>query len=292
MEAITTKNLVSYFSNKKRLVVTLITFSTLLYLLTHLYIARDLVYLFRPVFDRDVGLDFVELPHFDNPSLNASQLCAIHGWKKRPTSSPPVRIIDAAIFSIELDLLELRLRELWDVVDLFLVLEASRTFSGRPKALHLKANLARFAWASEKLRLESLTSLTPLSLGQSPFANEVMMRDGMTAMVKRFAAPGDLVFISDLDEIPRASTLGLFRQCTGYPLPIHLRMKTYFYSFQFYFPTNEAWRNKLIEYNPNNFTYTHAAKVSKFILADSGWHCTFCFRRLSGKGFGFGLMSS
>ncbi len=61
MEAITTKNLVSYFSNKKRLVVTLITFSTLLYLLTHLYIARDLVYLFRPVFDRDVGLDFVSL---------------------------------------------------------------------------------------------------------------------------------------------------------------------------------------------------------------------------------------
>lgn len=53
-------------------------------------------------------------------------------------------IWDICLFYNELDLLELRLQELWDVVDRFGIIESPMTFSGRPKPLFLSDAWTRF----------------------------------------------------------------------------------------------------------------------------------------------------
>ena len=47
-------------------------------------------------------------------------------------------------FFNELDILEILLQELWPVVDRFILVESTRTFSGNPKNLHYALNRYRF----------------------------------------------------------------------------------------------------------------------------------------------------
>lgn len=60
-------------------------------------------------------------------------------------------IFDAFSFYNELDLLEIRLHELSDVVDFFVLVEATRTHSGRFKPLYYKMNRHRFSHFNDKI---------------------------------------------------------------------------------------------------------------------------------------------
>ena len=55
------------------------------------------------------------------------------------------KVIDCFTFNGELDMLEFRLMELDDVVDVFILVESTRTFSGLPKDLHFHQNKKRFS---------------------------------------------------------------------------------------------------------------------------------------------------
>lgn len=67
--------------------------------------------------------------------ISAGDTCAMHGWVERQT---PRKVWDAVTFFNEIDMLELRLETLWDVVDHFVVGEATRTHAGEPKPLHFR----------------------------------------------------------------------------------------------------------------------------------------------------------
>src|SRR5688572_2808131 len=60
-------------------------------------------------------------------------------------------LFDCFLFHDELDLLELRLGELWDSVDRFVLVESTLTFSGTPKPLYFSENRNRFAPFASKL---------------------------------------------------------------------------------------------------------------------------------------------
>jgi len=60
-------------------------------------------------------------------------------------------IYDCFTFFNELDLLEIRLNVLKDVVDRFVLVEATQTFTGRPKPLYYKENAARFAAFADRI---------------------------------------------------------------------------------------------------------------------------------------------
>jgi hypothetical protein len=106
-------------------------------------------------------------------------------------------IYDCVTFYDEFDLLEIRLRALEDVVDVFVVCEAPFTFRGKPKPLYLRDGLARFErW---KDRLVVLTYPGPAA--EDPWKNEWGQRDYLIEGL-RTAAPDDLVLLGDCDEIP------------------------------------------------------------------------------------------
>lgn len=95
-----------------------------------------------------------------------------------------------------------------------------------------------------------------------------------------------LVLMADVDEIPASTTLSLIRACQV-PLPLHLQLQNYLYSFE-WATDARSWRAQIHSWSRANDTattppgpgYTHAQN-SNVMLAASGWHCSYCFRTLS-----------
>lgn len=123
-------------------------------------------------------------------------------------------IYDTFPFFNELDLLEIRLNILDPVVDRFVLVEATRTFTGKPKPLYYANNKSRFAAFADKIIHVVVDDYPPF---ESPWTNENHQRNcilrGLTD-----AKPDDRILLNDLDEIPRpelvreyAAKPGLFR---------------------------------------------------------------------------------
>lgn len=114
------------------------------------------------------------------------------------------RVYDCFLFFRELDLLEIRLGELYPVVDAFVIVEARRDFAGNEKPLVFKANRSRFARFADKIRhVEVLDE--PEDPGRR-WARQAHQRGAMLRGISD-AAPDDIVMVSDVDEIPSAVTV-------------------------------------------------------------------------------------
>ena len=55
-----------------------------------------------------------------------------------------VKIVDCFLFYNEIDLLKIRLEELYDVVDYFILVEGTLTFTGNVKNMYFKDNINLF----------------------------------------------------------------------------------------------------------------------------------------------------
>ena len=109
-----------------------------------------------------------------------------------------VRIFDTFPFDGELDLLEHRLIETYDLVDAFVLVEGKVTFSGRPKELTFAQHRERFDWATAKLRHVTVNDagLADLSARQ----RAAIQRDA-ARLALGDARPNDVVLLFDADEI-------------------------------------------------------------------------------------------
>jgi hypothetical protein len=123
-----------------------------------------------------------------------------------PRAAQP-RIIDAFPLFTELDLLEVRLRELEHVVDTFVIVEADRTFAGRPKPFFFERSRRRFQQWSRKIvyRKLHLPEMSYIGSESERFRVERRQRDEIGRVVAELGLRrDDIVVISDVDEIWRA----------------------------------------------------------------------------------------
>jgi beta-1,4-mannosyl-glycoprotein beta-1,4-N-acetylglucosaminyltransferase len=165
------------------------------------------------------------------------------------------------------------MKELYEVVDYFLIIESNSTFTGRPKEFMFQKNKDRFKWASAKTNYKALY-LPPLN-GRDPFILERLQRQAMDALIKsQRLSTGDKIIMADVDEIPSQHTISLLKSCQS--PNVHLQLRNYMYSFEFHVDMN-SWRAKVVSFP---FAYTHSRIPSLSLLADSGWHCSFCFPAL------------
>jgi hypothetical protein len=109
------------------------------------------------------------------------------------------RVVDAFPLGYGEDVLLIRLRELADVVDLHVVVEADVTFTGAPRdplwpALMKRPDFAPYAdrvrWVLVELR------------GRDAWERDAVMRDHVLDAARHFAKPGDVLLFGDHDEIP------------------------------------------------------------------------------------------
>jgi beta-1,4-mannosyl-glycoprotein beta-1,4-N-acetylglucosaminyltransferase len=107
------------------------------------------------------------------------------------------RVYDCFLFNDELDLLEARLEWLDEYVSYFVIVEATRTLSGRLKPLYFSEHRARFAAWAEKIRLVVVDDLP--SEGGDRWVAEIRQRDAVLDALAD-ARSEDVVVISDVDE--------------------------------------------------------------------------------------------
>ncbi|KAG0346649.1 hypothetical protein BG005_000622 [Podila minutissima] len=239
------------------------------------YAYLDLAYLTRPLWDSELAKFKTVITHYYAPGMSMQQRCEAHGWTL-PTDPNRVkpRIFDSILFSVELDMLEIRMKELWDVVDHFIIFESNMTFTGRPKELVFANNRERFAFAESKILYKHF--VFPYLEHESAWDREGRTRDGMTALFLELGLTENDLFTSvDLDEVIYPHTLELIKECEGVPDTMHLELNNYLYSFEF--PTGDTiWPTTITRWYPG-VRYIRA-QVSDTVLTDSGWHCSFCFR--------------
>ncbi|KAI4335690.1 hypothetical protein L6164_014314 [Bauhinia variegata] len=238
-----------------------------------LYInGQKISYFFRPLWDKPPR-SFTRIPHYYAENLSMDHLCRLHGWSLR---SQPRRIFDGFMFSNELDILEIRLHELYPHVSKFVILESNTTFTGIPKPLFFASNKDRFAFAEHKIVHDVFSGrIAPSGSYEDPFILESEQRAAMNGLIHRAGiSSGDILLMSDTDEIPSPHTLKLLQWCDGIPPIMHLELRHYMYSFEF--PVDySSWRATAHVFGPIT-RYKHSRQAD-LIFSDAGWHCSFCF---------------
>lgn len=232
-------------------------------------------YLFRPLWDHPPPA-FERLPHYYAENVSMDQLCNLHGWTMR---SQPRRVFDGIIFSNELDILEVRWKELHPYITKFVILEANTTFTGIPKPLFFASNRARFAFAEEKIVHDVFPGKVAHPGSQEdPFILESKQRIAMNSLIRIAGISyGDILIMSDTDEIPSPHTVKLLQWCDGIPPIMHLELRHYMYSFEF--PVDySSWRATAHVFSP--WTRYQHSRQTDYIFSDAGWHCSFCFRSI------------
>lgn len=126
--------------------------------------------------------------------------------------SPQKRIFDCFTFFNELEILKLRFHELYDAVDCFVISESTKTFRGEPKPLVFTENKEMFREFMDKIRLIVVDDMpTGTDAWQREFHQRSALRRGLVDLNEN-----DIVMVSDVDEIVRASTLDYVRHHDGY----------------------------------------------------------------------------
>ncbi len=112
-------------------------------------------------------------------------------------------VYDCFLFYNELELLEMRLNEMNDKVDHFVIVEAAETFRGKPKTLIFKENKERFKKFKEKI---IYIPLKKPCITDDPWKREGYQRDQMIRGLKN-CKNDDIILISDVDEIVRSDKI-------------------------------------------------------------------------------------
>jgi beta-1,4-mannosyl-glycoprotein beta-1,4-N-acetylglucosaminyltransferase len=247
----------------------------------HYQLKNTLSYATRPLWDKDDGPSNI-IPHFFADGMVADEnMCKLHNWKTRDQPAKNVKVLDAILMSSELDLLEVRLNELDPVVDRFFIIESNATFTGLPKETYFQNNRQRFEKFAKKISYRFIPGPSEHNEAKA-WDVERDARMAMNTFLRSHITefPPDtqsLVIMSDLDEIPFAHSIMLLKGC-DFGQSIHLQMRNYIYSFEWMLGLN-SWRASVQVWS--RLSYYRHSKSSDNALADSGWHCSFCFRDIS-----------
>ena len=163
-------------------------------------------------------------------------------------------IYDCFTFFNELDLLEIRLNVLNDVVDKFVLVEATKTFSGKDKPLYFKQNKKRFEKFKDKIIHVIVDDFpTPDEKTQDvAFMMESYQRNAIMRGLKD-AKDDDVIIIADLDEIPNPDVIKNI-DCSGDKIWL-LQQKTYYYFLNYVDISNPYWENRVKVLSYHNFTH-------------------------------------
>lgn len=183
-------------------------------------------------------------------------------------------IFDCFPFFNELDLLEIRFHELFDVVDYFVLSEATVTHQNNPKPLYYQENKNRFSAFSSKIIHNVITDASPLYKGD-PWNIDHHMHDN--CHTRGYFSPDDLVIIGDADQIIRASVLDGLHYTS--PLQFELLYSYYFFNCvhtEMKWPRSFLLKAQDIIIPPHDIRYhPNLYKPGFSLVKDAGWHFSY-----------------
>ena len=149
-----------------------------------------------------------------------------------------MKVFDCFTFFNEIDLLKIRLEYLYDHVDYFVISESNQTHSGHPKPLYFEDNKSLFSrWLHKIIHivddhygLNSHEFSRPSAYDPSAaqWTLERSQRDAIWRGLDQ-ATEGDLVIVTDVDEIWNPRLLRLLSTSAAVPSVARLGMSFHYY---------------------------------------------------------------
>lgn len=217
------------------------------------------------------------------------------------------KLYDCFLFYNELDILDIRLNLLKDIVDKFVILESTVTFSGKSKPLTFLENKHMFEKFSDKIihvvvddtpddfvNLKTISSpTTKLELLHNKILKHVSESTGWTRHEKQWGREiyqreslvkglvdcneDDWVIISDVDELPNPTSLKKLLDMINSNDVIDFKQNMFYYHIDLL--KEKGWSGpKLASYktiansSPNDI---RANKLTTKTLNSGGWHLSF-----------------
>ena len=196
-----------------------------------------------------------------------------------------MKIIDCFMFYNEIDILKIRLEELYDVVDYFIIIEATLTHNNTSKPLYFKENKHLF----DKYESKIIHHITDFSI-KYDFVNHIKVpndnwfrenyqRECASIFIKELNLnDDDIIITTDCDEIPKHSLIESIKngsfiiQNNVYSI----EMVLYYYNIEL--TTNRKWYHaKLLNYSTfKTFNLLTDIRFSNYILIpDTGYHLSY-----------------
>jgi beta-1,4-mannosyl-glycoprotein beta-1,4-N-acetylglucosaminyltransferase len=194
-----------------------------------------------------------------------------------------MKIIDCFIFYNELDLLFYRLSVLNNVVDYFVLVEATKTHAGNDKILYYQENKKRFEKFNHKIiHIIVDDFIIPNIEKGEAWKNENYQRNAIhRGICKLDLVPEDYILISDADEIPDPEML-LRMKISEQVIDI-ASLNQDFYYYNLNSKRNEIWLYpKLISFayyssriNEPNMPHLFRHMNTDKIIRNGGWHLSY-----------------
>lgn len=183
-------------------------------------------------------------------------------------------VYDCFLFCQEFDHLRIRLDELADVVDYFVLIEGDLTHTGKPKPLYFMENRHLFEEFGARIIPRSVT--LPKD-NANTWGREILQRAGVTQALKEIRPyDDDIIMTSDVDEIPRASVIAAYgsRQdiCCLEETTYHYNLKCRLLE-----KTRDpkiCRYSELRDIGAPDLRYYHK-RFDLHVILDAGWHFSF-----------------
>jgi len=196
------------------------------------------------------------------------------------------KIIDCFIFYNEINMLNMRLHELNNYVDYFLLVESTKTFSNNPKTLFYQDNKELFKHFNHKIIHYIVDDMDSIK-AKSAWDRESHQRNCIRRALNEnetMIQDQDIILYSDVDEIPNPK---VFNQITdkliNQNIPRLVLCQRFFY-YNFRCENKDKFRNNKSR-NTIAITYQNLKKVSPQYLRgrrgtihrvyNGGWHCSY-----------------
>jgi beta-1,4-mannosyl-glycoprotein beta-1,4-N-acetylglucosaminyltransferase len=190
------------------------------------------------------------------------------------------------IFDCEEWMLEIKLNELGDVVDMFIIVEGAFTLQNSPREQCFprinQSNGQISKWSDKIVYVYDERLITGFSYWEA----EVHYRNsiGVLGMERLSAHDEDLVIVTDLDEMIHSSFLWVLKWYDGFATSINVQVLWTYYSYKWVNP-NTFFLNAIVSVKElrsvgnrtNEVRLTLAGKgwsTGKDMLV--GWHCSWC----------------
>jgi beta-1,4-mannosyl-glycoprotein beta-1,4-N-acetylglucosaminyltransferase len=213
-------------------------------------------------------------------------LCSVFILCVRSISA--LQIYDCFTFFNEKELLKVRLEELYDSVDYFVLVEATETFSGESKPLHFLNNKDFYEKYLDKIIhiiVDDLPKPTSNALPDHWFRQEFQLNAIVRGL--KTCNENDIIIISDLDEIPNHQAIEQIKQFfenqdtqmkdeNQFVCELHMRL----FLFQLNCESSYGWKGavKAVPYwiistrSPWSLKLLHMYDQNLPKIYDAGWH--------------------
>eukprot|EP00879_Flechtneria_rotunda_P004000 GHRR01004241.1.p1 GENE.GHRR01004241.1~~GHRR01004241.1.p1 ORF type:complete len:317 (+),score=5.20 GHRR01004241.1:63-1013(+) len=209
-----------------------------------------------------------------------TSICEAFALQPKSASRLPL-VYDLFIVNQELDMIEIRLRELEAVVDVFVVLESRMTFRGSKRDISFPRVLHRLPGAViAKVRYSVLDALE----GDDAWSREHYQRDALFTVALQSpgvsAHAGDILLVSDVDEIPKPAFIRAMKLCDGFRYPLSLHAQLRYYAFDTL--VGQSWHapRAVLFSQPLQLTASEVRRLSVndvTVYLNTSWHCSYCF---------------